>query len=432
MKAFFVKRGSMLLPLFFLLIISCAYFNTFYNAQYYYKKAFKEDGSVNNSDMDKAIEKAGKLIRDYPNSKYIPQAMLIMGNGFFYKREYTNAIMKYQEIINYFKNNKVYCEALFMLGKTYYVQEGYSIALNYFEKGISECKGNWKDSSYVYLVKTLYNTDREKTYVLIDSLINKNPRMWPLYSIKVDKYIEKCEEDSLKYIVSMIKRFPEDIKFNILWKLFNWYISENKLGRSEDILNKMKDIKGKESYVIYSDFILSMKKGIVDMSKFENKEKELSKLPDSLYLDFKLKEGRIYFDKGEFEKSKKIYNDLLKKYRNDKMKSYVKFVELAESLKSDTVDSISRKDEFLFKIAEILWIDIKDIDKSLDYYSRVYDSFPDSRYAPLSLLASGFILINEKHDTLKGVNLLNRLIKNYPKSEKTIDAKKLLKRMGYE
>jgi len=98
-----IKRFYPFLMILILLLSGCAYFNTFYNAKRYYKKAYHETlrNRTNNltssekTNYGKAIEKASKLLRLYPESNYVDDALLLMGKAYYFQREYHQALRKF-------------------------------------------------------------------------------------------------------------------------------------------------------------------------------------------------------------------------------------------------------------------------------------------------------------------------------------------------
>ena len=83
-----------------LMLSSCAYFNTFYNAERYFKEADllrleKSDKGIPLRAIDnygKTIQKCKVVLSDYPESKYVNDAILLMAKAQFYRSEYDNAI----------------------------------------------------------------------------------------------------------------------------------------------------------------------------------------------------------------------------------------------------------------------------------------------------------------------------------------------------
>ena len=98
--------NSIFLPktLFFVVIFlcsgGCAYYNTFYNAQQYYKEAEKirlqkEGKTIPITALDKygkTIQKCQKVLSDYPESKFRTDAFLLMAKSKYYRKDYDLAI----------------------------------------------------------------------------------------------------------------------------------------------------------------------------------------------------------------------------------------------------------------------------------------------------------------------------------------------------
>ncbi|HEX9971363.1 MAG TPA: tetratricopeptide repeat protein [bacterium] len=145
MKGFLLK---ILLAVVFL-SSGCAYYNTFFNAKKYYKDAEKErqqrlenlkkrgQSSSQNLDKpssnelknyDKSIEKASKVLEIYSKSKYVDDALFLLGKCFFRKEEYEKAARKFLELIDNFPKSDLYNESQLWLAKTNIESRDYSTA----------------------------------------------------------------------------------------------------------------------------------------------------------------------------------------------------------------------------------------------------------------------------------------------------------------
>jgi tetratricopeptide (TPR) repeat protein len=80
---------------------------------------------------DKAREYFHRLIKDYPNSKYIPDAYLSFAEYYFDKGEMDNAL-KFYEKVEQFPNSSVYPYAVYKKGWCYVNQGDYKTALETF------------------------------------------------------------------------------------------------------------------------------------------------------------------------------------------------------------------------------------------------------------------------------------------------------------
>ena len=84
---------------------SCAYFNTFYNAEQYFKKAEKirlekagESIPVSAiDDYSKVIEKSKRVIEEFPETSFRKDAVLLIGKSHFYRQEYRLAEATFQQ-----------------------------------------------------------------------------------------------------------------------------------------------------------------------------------------------------------------------------------------------------------------------------------------------------------------------------------------------
>ena len=139
-----------------LLLQSCGgYYNTFYNTKKVYKEALEEQkrrpvndnrpGSGEIQKYDKAIEKASKLLQLYPKSRYVDDALLLIGECFFHKQEYLKAQRKFEELITLFPKSGLVPRAQLWQAKT-------SIELNDYagaEKVLRELESREKKGAAV-------------------------------------------------------------------------------------------------------------------------------------------------------------------------------------------------------------------------------------------------------------------------------------------
>ncbi|HPG38972.1 MAG TPA: tetratricopeptide repeat protein [bacterium] len=136
--------------LLFALLSGCAYYNTFYNAKKFYsegekerkkreknmlvelsaeeKAARKKSGEATSGTLasstemqsyQKAIERASRVLEFYPKSKYVDDALLLLGKCFYYRREFKKAQRKFEEIIRLYPDSKDVPEARLLMAKTF-------------------------------------------------------------------------------------------------------------------------------------------------------------------------------------------------------------------------------------------------------------------------------------------------------------------------
>lgn len=119
-----------------LIFISCAYYNVFYNAKYYFNKGYKATQN-NNSDKitteernnyQKAIDKSEKLIRLYPKSKYVDDALILLGKSYYYLGDMYRAKNNFNLLKENFPESKFLNEVIIWLARIAIYEKKYDIA----------------------------------------------------------------------------------------------------------------------------------------------------------------------------------------------------------------------------------------------------------------------------------------------------------------
>jgi len=143
-------RRSVLISAFILIFSGCstgsflgkrfdnftAYYNTFYNARKSFDKGYenlhhKNDpvdrdhylplfvrpmGNTANREFDSAIRKSADLLRNHPDSRWVDDALLIIGKSYFYQEAFVGALQKFREVIDL--KTDLENEARFWLART--------------------------------------------------------------------------------------------------------------------------------------------------------------------------------------------------------------------------------------------------------------------------------------------------------------------------
>ena len=119
-----MKKTIILLTL--LLQLSCAYYNTFYNAKKYYKKGREESDKnfstlISNSELKNynlTVEKCELVLVKFPNSRYVDDALLLMSKAQFYLGDYQKSKINLEELVRRFPESNLKDEALLWTGRS--------------------------------------------------------------------------------------------------------------------------------------------------------------------------------------------------------------------------------------------------------------------------------------------------------------------------
>lgn len=130
---------------------SCVYFNTFYNAKRYYKEGVKENednttGRPKTANYQKSIDSAARVVEYYRDSKYVDDALLLMGKSYYGIQNYPKAKRKFEELLTNYPDSPLTFEARLYLGKTL-------IAMRRPDQGINLLNDLWVDEKVPHEVR---------------------------------------------------------------------------------------------------------------------------------------------------------------------------------------------------------------------------------------------------------------------------------------
>ncbi|MBL7149038.1 MAG: tetratricopeptide repeat protein [Candidatus Cloacimonetes bacterium] len=122
------RKLVLLLFIILLMITGCVYYNTFFNAEKYFEEAntiaLKDDGTPTANAIqkyNKVIQKCGVVLTDYKDSKYADDALFLMAKCFYYiGRNYTQAIKNFEELIEFYPESEFVPEAMIYIARSKY------------------------------------------------------------------------------------------------------------------------------------------------------------------------------------------------------------------------------------------------------------------------------------------------------------------------
>ena len=202
------------------LVSNCAYFNTFFNANKYFndaekqreerlKKEKKRQRQGQNPQRNRraanpnrpsaqelknynlSIEKASKVLEVYPKSKYIDDALFLLGKCFFRKLDYQKAERKFIELRENFPKSEFVPESKLWLGKIYIELRDYETAEKTFHQILNtEVKDHISDEAR-YLLGGLFK--HKKDYITAISEFETAAKRAKDKLIRAQSYFEMGE-----------------------------------------------------------------------------------------------------------------------------------------------------------------------------------------------------------------------------------------------
>ncbi len=501
MVIFTKKRSWRVLLLLFLILSGCAYYNTFYNAKQEFKVAEKErelrldlqegqrerPSSKENQAYTKAIEKASTVLEMFPDSKYVDDALLMLGKCFHYQQQYAKAERKFEEVLSLYGDGELADEALLWRAKSRKEQKKY-------EAAIADCQdllGSNEDDELLLETQFLMGEIlfARKDYLLAVEEYDKTLRATKDKDIRYDVFTRKgeCYLELKKYALaaetftaasksSMTpqKRYRALLEMGTAMKLNGDHEEAAKT------LNKLLTEQGAKDY--WPDVEYQIAESIYIQGDIDNAVKwykaiteEYPKAEATANAYYEL--GRIYESHFlDFKKAKENYDQVKKaapravivQKANSKSADIGKMLQLrmvieeieksiaqadsaaadeAPAIKEVEVDTSAQTADPLapvqqkkldlaktkaelgaahLQLAELYFFQFSQPDSALDQYYAAYEMYPEGDVGPQALYSIAYIIQNIHNDTLGADTLLYVLIETFPESDQADAARRKL------
>ena len=175
-----------------------AYYNTYYNAKKSYnaglRSSLNQQRTYNTlqpirihqtplgagvQDFQKAIDKGADILRKYDDSKWVDDALEIIGKSYFYRKEYFSADEKFEELYLTSDNVEMKQRAVFWKGRVLLELEAYGQGVQYLEEQLSAFEGEWKGGlePEVKAVLAQHYIQRKNWVTALDLLNPSVPRL---------------------------------------------------------------------------------------------------------------------------------------------------------------------------------------------------------------------------------------------------------------
>ena len=363
---------SVLLTL--LLITSgCVYYNTFYNAEKYFKEAQEIELNSSNKPPNNAIQKYKKVIKKcgivleyYEGSKYADDALLLMAKSFFYiGRNYTQTISTLEDMIKFYPESELVAEA-----KLYIARANYEF--------------NQKEKAYDLLHEFLLDNDlKEQHPKALQILAN--------YKLQENDYVQTDY-----YLNKLIEEYPDADEYEEAFFLQGK--SQNEAG----VYDKSNEI-----------FLKLLKSKVTRKAKFDAK----------YYIALN------YLLLGEYQQSHDYATKLLKDEYRENMISRIRLVQARGLAELDNIDdAISLFEAIIednkrtsisasayFFLGETHFHKLKDYSTAIEFYNKVKDENRNSEYLEDSIfqsaIASQIIQYYNPNTTISAEDLINQQFK---------------------
>jgi TolA-binding protein len=420
------------LPLIFLFLTGCIYYNTYYNAKRYY----------NEENYTKSIEKCQKILERYPRSDYTDDAIFLMGKSYYYSNKLDDAKKNFRRIVDFFPKSPYREESYLFLGKVAIEKKNLDEAIILLNRVA--------DSDDPYIRMETFKTKLE-LYLLTDN---------PQKTIEEgEKFIEKYrgnsaeayyiignanklignKEKALEMYKNALRENKEEPSGKLVYSLSALYFEMDSLTEALSIIEEGE--KNDSCFVLKGEILMRLNDLEGAVKSFESVERRR----DSLGAVAKYRLGEIKEFQGDTSAALKLYKEAEDKgdfgeicEKAQAKEEIFESISLLRALsekteKDEKVDEESGQKEekkdssyIFFRIGEIYYWNLKEREESVVWYSKVHKEFPKSSYAPKAIFTLMNIELTEDSTvTPKVRELFSVLTEKYPNTKYSEKAKEL-------
>ena len=356
---------------------NCAYFNMYFNAKKNYDQAEekrKQSNTIDKNLYENSIKELSKVLEFYPNSKWVDDALLMMGQCYYRQEKFGKAKRKYVEILTNYPESDLKNKTTVLLAEV-------EIALN----------------------------DYDAARKLIESIQTENVDIEPLDLKKLNAELSLSLKDSTKALdlyleaVNESKSPGEKIIFLEKASLLADQIQDHEISAHiyEQLINNVENREKKfENTLKYSDVL--QKQGYAD-SALVVIENILSQEEYDVYsLKGDIKLGELYFALGDYQRSYDKLDEVLRTNQKNRTNG----ADLSETA---------------YYIGEYYFTHKKDLEKALSMYDSA--SYYDRRNEFYHKSAKRKKVINEFQRMVKKVSVLCEQVDSKTTKIERIDIK---------
>ena len=448
-----------------LLLFSCAYFNTFYNAEKYFKEAdrirLEKSGkaiplrAIDN--YGKTIQKCRVVLSEFPDSKLVNDAILLMAKAQYYRSEYDEAITNLKIIYSQ-GNSQQIAEAKYWSAVCKWRKGKTQTAINELQEIIKLTEDdNIKAQCHLSLADIAFDLDRDENFLfhleegakIIKDRAEKGIVYNKLADIAFNNENYAVAEGAYKEVIknSLTKEKIENAHIQLLKisRILGDHRSAERKIKSMLVDEKFKNIKG-ELELELVQLYLAQKDTDNAMVRLESIIKDYQKTKTSseaYYLMGQINLSGIWnpeIAKEKFSQVKKEYNRSeygpiaeSKIKAIDTYNESLNSLKIYDSIKSDTLladttssDSINNKadkisksyEELLYQIGDLEAFSFERLDTGIVFFKRILENDSTSKFYPKALFTLSLIY-SEIGDTSGSIQFKNMLRSRFPGSDYT-------------
>lgn len=378
---------------------SCVYYNTFFNAKKYYAEALEakaqNKGKLTSNIRDKfeiSIGKCAYIIQEYPKSKWVDNAILLMGQCFYEQGNYIKALRKFQEYEIYYSSNDLYPIAKLYLAKTHLEMKEYDTAMKQFAviftnpKFIEVREDAYFTLVYYYIDKENFKDAKATVLALLDTNLKKKSHLKAMFLYAEIEYLgEEYKSAERAFRNLLAEKPPKRIRLDAMYYIGRILLSTHNY---EDALIVFQTLEKTE--VDYNNLPRIKMNIAICEAHLGNEERAFEifqklikeSAGKSIISEINYHWGDIYFSLlDDYEKAEEKFKEIsMKNLSEDLMNETTKKLKITQEFISyntkQSTSQINQLVEFQFQIAEYYNFDLNLPDSALSMYDKILGRYP--------------------------------------------------------
>lgn len=328
------------------MLSSCAYYNTFYNAEKYFAEAQKRpltaQGRPNAQaieDYNKVIRKCGVILTEYKDSKWVDNALFLLAKSLYYRgNNQIQALEKFEDLILFYPDSPFYNDSVMYIARIKY-------------------ELNQKDEAFEilrnFIQNNAYRNDHPKALIEIADLF-----------IQEKNYLQ-----AQFYLTMLTERFPKSDKFAEGFLLLGkTYFDNNNFIKALEVFKEISSKRVPKRY--QNDALYYIAYSYFNLKDYEKAHQTIRSLERKEFRVEKISEQNILFARVLAELNR--HNDAIEKL---------------EAVAANSPRSLISA-EAVYYIAEIQFRKLHDYEKAIENYNRVRRESQRSDFADRSVTRS--------------------------------------------
>ncbi|MFO7650470.1 MAG: tetratricopeptide repeat protein [bacterium] len=422
-----------LLPALLVLTAGCAYFNTFYNAEKSFKEGLRLKGQNQQvqakAKFDKSIEKSASVIQRWPRSRWVDDALFLVGRSYYETAQFGKAVRHFDQLELAFPKSPFADEAALYRARAMLGERRYAEGMLALE-AVRADYPRLADAAAFAAARSLIERDEaergsESLAVLLQRWPRSSHRREALRLLADAEFKLEQYDRAAEHYARYIKAASDPRQRAEAQLLAAAALIEQ--GKSEPAARLVRDVIGRypqlddQANLLLGRALQGAGREADAIAAWTKVKAQNEYGSEAMY-----RIGRYHETQGDIAVAKAYFDTA----RTRRAESRYGILAARRSALAEALEARSGKtkpaDAALFGLAEAHNVSLGEHDRALELYGQVYDSFPQSDFAPQAMLAAAWILRSSKSDTAAAEPLLRRLVETYPDTEFADEARRWL------